>query len=95
VVKDVSFAVEAGETLGIVGESGSGKSMTALSIMRVLPRPIGRIAGGRILLDGDDLVDMSDAQMAAVRGRRIGMILQDPHTSLGHRASCWKPGEPA
>jgi len=82
VVKDVSFAVAAGETLGIVGESGSGKSMTALSIMRVLPRPIGRIAGGRILLDGDDLVAMSDAQMAAVRGRRIGMILQDPHTSL-------------
>ncbi len=82
VVRDVSFSVCAGETLGIVGESGSGKSMTALSIMRVLPRPIGRITGGAIWLEGRNLVDLSDQQMTAVRGREIGMILQDPHTSL-------------
>lgn len=82
VVRGVSFSVNKGETLGIVGESGSGKSMTALSIMRVLPRPIGRIASGSIYLDGRDLVPMTDAQMTQIRGREIGMILQDPHTSL-------------
>lgn len=82
VVRGVSFSVNRGETLGIVGESGSGKSMTALSIMRVLPRPIGRIAAGSVLLDGRDLVPLTDAEMTQVRGREIGMILQDPHTSL-------------
>jgi len=82
VVRGVSFSVKRGETLGIVGESGSGKSMTALSIMRVLPRPIGRIAGGSIYLAGRDLVRLTEAEMTKVRGREIGMILQDPHTSL-------------
>ncbi|MFN4170313.1 MAG: ABC transporter ATP-binding protein [Pseudorhodobacter sp.] len=82
VVRGVSFSVKRGETLGIVGESGSGKSMTALSIMRVLPRPIGRIAGGSIHLAGRDLVALTEAEMTRVRGREIGMILQDPHTSL-------------
>lgn len=82
VVDDVSFSVQVGETLGIVGESGSGKSMTALSIMQVLPKPIGRIAGGEIWLDGENLVEKSDEQMARIRGSKIGMILQDPHTSL-------------
>lgn len=82
VVNDVSFDVGVGETLGIVGESGSGKSMTALSIMQVLPKPIGRIASGQILLEGTDLVGMSNQQMGQIRGREIGMILQDPHTSL-------------
>lgn len=82
VVRDVSFGVRASETLGIVGESGSGKSMTAMSVMRVLPRPIGRIASGAIRLEGRNLVDLSESQMTAVRGRQIGMILQDPHTSL-------------
>jgi oligopeptide/dipeptide ABC transporter ATP-binding protein len=82
VVDDVSFSLNVGETLGIVGESGSGKSMTALSIMQVLPKPIGRIAGGEIWLDGDNLVEKSDEQMARIRGSKIGMILQDPHTSL-------------
>lgn len=82
VVRGVSFSVNKGETLGIVGESGSGKSMTALSIMRVLPRPIGRIAGGSIHLDGRDLVPLSEQAMTRIRGREIGMILQDPHTSL-------------
>lgn len=82
VVDDVSFSVNKGETLGIVGESGSGKSMTALSIMQVLPRPIGRIKSGQILLDQKDLVQMSSREMTKIRGREIGMILQDPHTSL-------------
>lgn len=82
VVDDVSFDVDVGETLGIVGESGSGKSMTALSIMQVLPKPIGRIESGQILFEGSDLVGMSDHQIGQVRGREIGMILQDPHTSL-------------
>lgn len=82
VVDDVSFKVNAGETLGIVGESGSGKSMTALSIMRVLPRPIGRIESGAIYLGGRNLAELSDRDMGHVRGREIGMILQDPHTSL-------------
>ena len=82
VVDDVSFEVGSGETLGIVGESGSGKSMTALSIMQVLPKPIGRIESGHILLEGTDLVGMSDQEIRQIRGREIGMILQDPHTSL-------------
>lgn len=82
VVDDVSFEVGVGETLGIVGESGSGKSMTALSIMQVLPKPIGRIESGEILFEGVDLVGMTDKQIAQIRGREIGMILQDPHTSL-------------
>ena len=82
VVDDVSFDVGFGETLGIVGESGSGKSMTALSIMQVLPKPVGRIESGQILLEGTDLVGMSDQEIRQIRGREIGMILQDPQTSL-------------
>lgn len=82
VVDDVSFSVAVGETLGIVGESGSGKSMTALSIMRVLPKPIGRIESGSIQLSGENLLSKTDREMTAVRGSKLGMILQDPHTSL-------------
>ena len=82
VVDDVSFTLDAGETLGIVGESGSGKSMTALSILRLLPRPVGTIVGGRVILDGEDLLTKSEEEMRRIRGREIGMILQDPHTSL-------------
>ncbi len=82
VVDDVSFTVGWGETLGIVGESGSGKSMTANSIIQILPKKIGRIAGGKILFDGRDLSQFSDAELTKVRGREIAMILQDPHTSL-------------
>ena len=82
VVDGVSFSVGVGETLGIVGESGSGKSMTALSIMRVLPKPIGRIESGAIRLRGVDLLSKSEKEMTAVRGSQLGMILQDPHTSL-------------
>ena len=80
-VDDVSLTVRAGETLGIVGESGSGKSTLALTIMRLLP-PAGRIAGGRVLFEGEDLLAKSDAEMRRVRGKRIAMVLQDPMASL-------------
>jgi oligopeptide/dipeptide ABC transporter ATP-binding protein len=81
-VDGVSFALNRGETLGIVGESGSGKSMTALSIMRLVPAPAGRIASGSIRLDGVDLTALSERQMRRIRGRRIAMIFQDPMSSL-------------
>jgi oligopeptide/dipeptide ABC transporter ATP-binding protein len=81
-VDGVSFSLMPGETLGIVGESGSGKSMTALSIMGLVPQPAGRIVGGRILFQGDDLVQKTQAEMQHIRGRQICMILQDPMTSL-------------
>ena len=81
-VDGVSFDLKEGETLGIVGESGSGKSMTALSIMRLVPEPGGRIVGGRIMFDGQDLVEMNGSDMSDIRGRDICMILQDPMTSL-------------
>jgi len=81
-VDGVSFQLYAGETLGIVGESGSGKSMTALSILRVVPKPAARIVAGRILLDGENLLDKTEEEMRRLRGRDIAMILQDPQTSL-------------
>jgi oligopeptide/dipeptide ABC transporter ATP-binding protein len=81
-VDGVSFSLREGETLGLVGESGSGKTMTALSLLRLLPEPAGRIVKGRVLLDGDDLVTKSEREMRRVRGRKISMILQDPQTSL-------------
>lgn len=90
VVDDISFSVGVGETLGIVGESGSGKSMTALSIMRVLPKPIGRIESGSIQLRGVDLLGKSEKEMTAIRGNQLGMILQDPHTSLNPVVSVGK-----
>jgi peptide/nickel transport system ATP-binding protein len=82
-VDDVSFSVQPGQTLGIVGESGCGKSMTALSIMRLLPRPVGRIAAGSIEIAGvGDLTKLSDREMKAVRGNEVSMIFQEPMTSL-------------
>src|SRR5438876_6964747 len=80
-VDEVSLRINPGETLGIVGESGSGKSTLALTIMRVLP-PAARIVSGKMLLDGEDLLQKSDAEMQHVRGKRIAMILQDPMASL-------------
>ncbi len=80
-VIDVSFTVAKGEKLGLVGESGSGKSLTALSLMRLLPPP-GRIASGSVLLGGRDLTRLSEREMAAVRGARIAMVYQDPMSSL-------------
>ena len=79
---DVSFSLNRGSTLGIVGESGCGKSVTALSIMRLLPKPMGRIASGSIRFDGTDLVRLSPEEMSRVRGRRISMIFQEPMTAL-------------
>jgi peptide/nickel transport system ATP-binding protein len=81
-VDGVSFTVHAGQTLGIVGESGCGKSVTAMSILRLLPRPMGRIAGGRILFRGEDLVTVPDARIQKVRTGEIGMIFQEPMTAL-------------
>src|SRR5271165_2921276 len=81
-VDDVSFALRRGETLAVVGESGCGKSMTALSIMRLVPEPPGRIVGGTVKLEGRDLLTLDDAAMRAVRGNRISMIFQEPMTSL-------------
>ena len=81
-VDHVSFDVAAGETLAIVGESGSGKSVTALSILRLIPDPPGHIESGEIIFDGQDLLKMSDAQIRAVRGDRIAMIFQEPMSSL-------------
>jgi oligopeptide transport system ATP-binding protein len=81
-VDGVSFDLDRRETLGIVGESGSGKSVTNLSIMRLIPMPPGRIVGGDVNFAGKDLLRLSDEDMRAVRGKRIGMIFQDPMTSL-------------
>jgi oligopeptide transport system ATP-binding protein len=81
-VDNVSFDVAPGETLAIVGESGSGKSVTALSILRLIPNPPGRIESGQILFEGRDLVTLSDSEIRAVRGDRIAMIFQEPMTSL-------------
>ena len=81
-VDGVSFNLRKGETLGIVGESGCGKSITALSVMRLVPDPPGRIIGGRVTLDGRDLLDLDEAEMRLVRGNDISMIFQEPMTSL-------------
>jgi peptide/nickel transport system ATP-binding protein len=81
-VDDVSFQVHRGKTLGIVGESGCGKSVTALSIMRLLPQPAGRILGGQILYRGTDIVQMAPEDMRTLRGRHISMIFQEPMTAL-------------
>ncbi len=80
-VRGVSFAVDAGRTLGIVGESGSGKSVTALSVLRLIAAP-GRIVGGAVRLAGEDLLALSEKQMRAVRGARVAMVFQDPMTAL-------------
>jgi len=81
-VDGVSFALARGETLAIVGESGCGKSVTALSLMRLIPDPPGRIVGGSISLDGVDILSLNDDELRAMRGRDISMIFQEPMTSL-------------
>jgi oligopeptide/dipeptide ABC transporter ATP-binding protein len=82
VVDDVSFRLAAGETLGVVGESGCGKSVTALSIMRLNPQPPSRVEAGHIRFKGADLLTLPDREMRHVRGNQIGMIFQEPMTSL-------------
>ena len=82
VVENVSLTLRPGETLGLVGESGCGKSVTAMSIMRLIPSPPSHVDGGRILFQGDDLLALDKGEMRAIRGDRIGMIFQEPMTSL-------------
>ncbi len=81
-VEGLSYDVRRGEVLAVVGESGCGKSVSALAIMRLLARPAGRVAGGKILFDGRDLLTLSEEEMRRVRGREIGMVFQEPMTSL-------------
>lgn len=81
-VDGVSFDVNAGETLAIVGESGSGKSVTSLSIMGLLPKDVGRVSAGSIKLHGREITQLSDKAMRDIRGKEIGMIFQEPMTSL-------------
>src|SRR5437773_1919809 len=81
-VDDVSWDVDEGETVALVGESGCGKSVTALSIMRLVAEPAGRVVSGRVLFKGRDLLGISEEEMRHVRGREIGMIFQEPMTSL-------------
>lgn len=81
-VDGVSFEIKRGETFALLGESGCGKSMTALAMLRLLPQPAGRITGGHVYLDGEDLTALPEVEMRRVRGRRIAMIFQEPMTSL-------------
>ena len=81
-VDGVSFEIGRGKTLGVVGESGSGKSVTALSILRLIPEPPGRIAAGKVIFGGTDLLSLDDRALRAVRGNKISMIFQEPMTSL-------------
>ena len=81
-VDGVSYTLNAGETLGVVGESGSGKSVTALTMMRLIPMPPGKIEGGEVLFKGESMLTMKEEQVRDIRGNRIAMIFQDPMTSL-------------
>ncbi|QBD82133.1 ABC transporter ATP-binding protein [Ktedonosporobacter rubrisoli] len=81
-VDDVSFTMKQGQTLGVVGESGSGKSVTALSVMRLIPTPPGKIAAGDITFDGDNILEKNQEELTELRGSKISMIFQDPMTSL-------------
>jgi oligopeptide/dipeptide ABC transporter ATP-binding protein len=81
-VDGVSFSLDKGQSIGLVGESGCGKTMTAMSIMRLEPKPAARIAGGGIIFEGEDLVQKTEAGMRKIRGKEIAIIMQDPMTSL-------------
>ena len=81
-VDDISYELEEGEVLGVVGESGCGKSVHALSIMRLVPTPPGRTVAGEVIFEGEDLLEMDDAEMRNIRGNRIAMVFQEPMTSL-------------
>jgi oligopeptide transport system ATP-binding protein len=81
-VNNISWALDEGDILGIVGESGSGKSVSALTLLRLIPEPPGKILGGKVLFQGQDLLKLRPSQMHTVRGKQIAMIFQDPMTSL-------------
>ncbi|MBE5800273.1 MAG: ABC transporter ATP-binding protein, partial [Clostridiales bacterium] len=81
-VNGVSFEIGAGETIGLVGETGAGKTTMALAIMKLIQKPAGRYAGGKILFNGEDLITASESRMHTIRGNQISMIFQDPMTSL-------------
>ncbi|XXF80614.1 ABC transporter ATP-binding protein [Myxococcaceae bacterium GXIMD 01537] len=81
-VDDVSFSIPPGGTLGVVGESGCGKSLTALSVMRLVPEPPGRVVGGQVLFEGRDLLALPEAEMRRLRGHHLSMVFQEPMTSL-------------
>lgn len=81
-INDISFSIGAGKTLGVVGESGCGKSITALSIMKLIPDPPGKIIDGKIIFDGRDLLKLEEKEMRKIRGKDISMIFQEPMTSL-------------
>ncbi|MEI6177685.1 MAG: ATP-binding cassette domain-containing protein, partial [Verrucomicrobiota bacterium] len=81
-VDQVSFVVPEGKTVGIVGESGCGKSVTAMSIVRLLPQPAGKVLGGHVYFKGHDILHASDAEMRAIRGGEIGVIFQEPMAAL-------------
>lgn len=81
-VDEVSFSLNKGETIGIVGESGCGKSITSLSVMRLIPDPPGKIVGGDIMFEGENILEKSEAEMRHIRGNEISMIFQEPMTSL-------------
>ena len=81
-VNGVSFQLEEGERLGLVGESGCGKSVTNLAMIRLLPQPAGRIEGGHVMFDAQDLTTLGEDELRSIRGRDIAMIFQDPMTSL-------------
>lgn len=84
----VSFKVRNGRTLGIVGESGCGKTVTCLAVLRLIPQPPGRIAGGQALFKGDDLLQLPNLKMRRIRGNAIAMVFQEPMTSLNPVFTC-------
>src|SRR3989337_3063841 len=81
-VDGISYDVEEGETLGLVGESGCGKSVSALSLLRLIPNPPGRIVGGEVIFEGEDLLKVDEEEIRHVRGNKIAMVFQEPMTSL-------------
>ena len=89
-VDGVSYTLKSGETLGVVGESGCGKSVSALSILRLVANPPGRIVGGAIRFEGRNLLDLSEPEMERIRGNDISMIFQEPMTSLNPLYTCGK-----